>query len=69
MLTIVNKAAMNTEVHISFQISVFGCLVIVVFFFLYMPRSGIARSYGSSIFVFILISSNFIFPLILLYPL
>ena len=35
MLTIVNNAAMNTELHISFQISVFGCLVIVVFFPIY----------------------------------
>ena len=70
MLATVNNAAINTEVHVSFQITVFGCLVVVVcFFFLYIPRSGIARSYGSSIFVFILIRSNFILPLILLYPL
>ena len=33
------------EVHISFPISVFVC-------FGYIPRSEIARSYGSSIFFF-----------------
>ena len=37
VLAIVNSAAMNTGVHISFQIMVF---------FRYMPRSGIAGSYG-----------------------
>ena len=36
----------NTEVHISFQISVFG-------FFRYILRSGAAGSYGSSIFYFL----------------
>ena len=36
-MAIVNSAAMNTGVHISFQIMVF---------FRYMPRSGIAGSYG-----------------------
>ena len=35
---------MNTGVHVSFQIRVF---------FGYMPRSGIAASYGSSIFSFL----------------
>ena len=35
---------MNTGVHVSFQI---------MFFSRYMPRSGIARSYGSSIFSFL----------------
>ena len=39
-----NSAAVNTGVHVSFQI---------IFFFGYMPRSGIARSYGSSIFSFL----------------
>ena len=40
-LAIASSAAMNTEVHISFQIMVFSR---------YMPRSGIAGSYGGSIF-------------------
>ena len=43
VLTVVNSAAMNIGVHVSFQIRVF---------FRYMPRSGIAASYGSSIFSF-----------------
>ena len=42
-LSIVNSAAMNTGVHISFQISVF------VGFFEYTPRSGIAGSHSNSI--------------------
>ena len=42
-LAIVNKAAMNIEVHVSFQISVFV-------FFKYMLRSGIAGYCGSSSF-------------------
>ena len=41
VLAIVNSAAMNTGVHVSFQIMVFSG---------YMPRSGIAGSYGSYIF-------------------
>ena len=36
VLAIVNSAAMNTGVHVSFSISVFSR---------YMPRSGIAGSY------------------------
>ena len=44
VLAIVNSAAVNTGVHVSFQIMVFSG---------YMPRSGIARSYGSSIFSFL----------------
>ena len=43
VLAIVNSAAMNTEVHVSFQIMVFWG---------YMPWSGMAGSYGSSIFSF-----------------
>ena len=44
VLAIVNAAAMNTGVHVSFQSMVFsGC----------MPRSGIAGSYSSSIFSFL----------------
>ena len=44
VLTIVNSAAVNTGVHVSFQI---------IFFSGYMPRSGIARSYGSSVVSFL----------------
>uniref|UniRef100_A0A8D0U4P6 Uncharacterized protein n=1 Tax=Sus scrofa TaxID=9823 RepID=A0A8D0U4P6_PIG len=40
VLTIVNSAAVNIGVHVAFQIMIF---------FKYMPRSGIAGSYGSSI--------------------
>ena len=43
ILAIVNNAATNIGVHVSFQISVF-----VVF--RYIPKSGVAGSYGSSIF-------------------
>ena len=43
VLAIVNSAAVNTGFHISFQI---------MFFSGYMPRTGIARPYGSSIFQF-----------------
>ena len=42
-LATVNSAAMNIGVHVSFWIMVFSG---------YMPRSGIAGSYGSSIFSF-----------------
>ena len=44
VLAIVNSAAMNIGVHVSFQIMVFSR---------YMPRCGIAGSYGSSIFSFL----------------
>ena len=44
VLAIVNSAAMNIGVHLSFQSMVFSR---------YMPRSGIARSYGSSIFSYL----------------
>ena len=40
VLVTVNSAAMNTGVHVSFRIRVFSR---------YMPRSGTARSYGSSV--------------------
>ena len=42
---LVNNATVNVGVHVSFQISGF-------FFFFFLPRSGIAESYGSSIFSF-----------------
>ena len=44
VLAIVNRAAMNIVVHDSFWIMVFSG---------YMPSSGIAGSYGSSIFTFL----------------
>ena len=40
LLAIVNSAAVNTEVHVSFRVRVFSG---------YMPGSGIAGSYGSSV--------------------
>ena len=45
VLAIVNRAAMNIEVHVSFRIRVFISSR-------YMPRSRIAGPYGSSIFSF-----------------
>ena len=45
ILATVNSTAMNIGVHVSFQISVFV-------FFRYIPRSGIAGSYGNSILVY-----------------
>ena len=44
VLVIVNNAAMNIGVYVSFQIRVLS---------VYMLRSGIAGSYGSSIFSFL----------------
>ena len=44
VLAIVNSAAVNIGVHVSFW---------TMFFSGYMPRSGIAGSYGSSIFSFL----------------
>ena len=41
VMAIVNRAAVNIGVHISFQIMVFS---------VYVTRSGVARSYGSSNF-------------------
>ena len=43
VLAIVNSAAVNTGVRVSFPI---------MFFSGYIPRSGIAESEGSSIFIF-----------------
>ena len=44
VLSIVNNAAMNMELHRSLQVSVFVL-------FRYISRSGIAGSYGSSTFI------------------
>ena len=44
VLTVVNSAEMNIEVHISFWMNILSR---------YMTRSGIARSYGSSISSFL----------------
>ena len=44
VLAVVNSAAVNIRVHVSFRIMVFS---------LYMPSSGIAGSLGSSIFSFL----------------
>ena len=41
VLGVINSGAVNTGIHMSFRIMVFSG---------YMPCSGIARSYGSSIF-------------------
>ena len=46
ILAIVNSAAINIGVHVSFQI-------IVLSNYKYMPRSGIAGSYGNSVFNFL----------------
>ena len=46
VLAVENSAAVNIEVHVSFQIRVF-------FFFGCMPRSGVAVSYGNSVFSFL----------------
>ena len=52
-LAVVNSAAMNIGVHVSFRIMVFSR---------YMPRNGIAGLYGSSIFsVFVLFCFLFFF--------
>ena len=50
VLAIVNSAALNIEVHVSFQIRVFSR---------YLPRSGIAGSYDTSIYSFLRISILF----------
>ena len=46
VLAIVNIAAMNTGLRVSFQISIFG-------FPGHIPRNGIAGSYSSSVFTFL----------------
>ena len=53
VLAIVNSAAMNIGVHVSFQIMVFSG---------YVPRSGPAGSYGGSIFsCFFFLTKFFVF--------
>ena len=56
VLAIVNSAAMNTEVHLSFQIKSFCLFWIYIYMYTHIythtHRSGIAGSYGSSIFSF-----------------
>ena len=46
ILAIVNNAAVNIGVHVSLQISVFAL-------FKFIPRSGVAGSFGSSVFRFL----------------
>ena len=43
VLAVVNSEAMNIVVHVSFPVMVFSG---------YLPRNGIAGSYGSSVFSF-----------------
>ena len=44
VLAIVNRAAINIGVHVSFSMEVF---------FIYMPKSGISGSYSTSVFSFL----------------
>ena len=55
VLAIVNSAAMNIGVHVSFQIGVFT-------FSGYMPRGEIAGSYSGSIFRFLRNCFPYCFP-------
>ena len=57
-LAIVNNAAMNNGVHVPFRISV------LFFFFGYMPRRGIAGSYGSSILSFLRNGDSLLFSIV-----
>ena len=62
VLAIINNAAVNIRVHVSFQINVFFFYFL---FFSYIPRRGVARSHGSSVFSFLEMSillHQFIFP-------
>ena len=45
VLTVISSGTMNTGVHVSFQIEAF-------IFSEFMPKNGIAGSYGSSVFQF-----------------
>ena len=50
VLAVVNSAAMNIGVHVSFQIRVFSR---------YIPRTGIAGSHGNSMFSFLKASAHY----------
>ena len=52
VLATVNSGAMNSEVNVSFW---------AMFFSGYMPRSGIAGSYGSSIFSLVYLDPPYCF--------
>ena len=58
VLTVVNSAAVNIGVHVSFQIMIFSK---------YMPRSGITESYGRSIFIFLRNLILFLIAAVLIY--
>ena len=58
VLTVVNGAAVNIGVHVSFQIMIFSR---------YMPRSGITESYGRSIFIFLRNLILFLIAAVLIY--
>ena len=51
VLAVVNSAAVNIGVYVSFGIMVFSGSV---------PRSGIARSYGSSVFSFFIVDTTYL---------
>ena len=50
-MAIVNSAAMNIGVHVSFQIRVFSR---------YIPRTGIAGSHGNYMFSFLKASAHYL---------
>ena len=58
VLTVVNSAAVNIGVHVSFQIMIFSR---------YMPRSWITESYGRSIFIFLRNLILFLIAAVLIY--
>ena len=58
VLAIINNAAVNIGVHVSFQI---------MYFSRYMPGSGIAGSYFSSIFSFLRYTILFSIVVVLIY--
>ena len=65
VLETVNSSAVNISVHVNFAVNIRVCvsLGIKIFTFLrYMPKSGIAGSYGNSIFVFFIKEPLYCFP-------